>query len=102
MASFFAAPSATSVPLYLVDQDSWSKLRTELSAEAVSFAEASGFKASANQHVLLPGKTGLSAVLFAPRREEHGGETGLARQKHMLIGRGLKSRSLGETHRLGA
>ena len=67
MASFFAAPSATSVPLYLVDQDSWSKLRTELSAEAVSFAEASGFKASANQHVLLPGKTGLSAVLFAPQ-----------------------------------
>jgi leucyl aminopeptidase len=73
MASFFAAPSAAAIPLYLVNKDSWSKLCDELSAEVVAYALSSGFNASANQHVMLPGKDGLSAVVFAsqtgPRSE---------------------------------
>ena len=67
MASFFASASANSVPLYLVDKESWSKLSGELTPEQSAFAQAAGFTAAANQHVLLPGKAGLSGVVFAPQ-----------------------------------
>ncbi len=67
MASFFAPASASSVPLYLVDKESWSKLRGELAPEQTAFAQAAGFTAAANQHVLLPGKNGLAGIVFAPQ-----------------------------------
>ena len=66
MTSPFAPATATSVPIWLLDRETWPALRAGLAPEAAAFAQAAGFEPKPGRHALLPGADGrLSAVLFA-------------------------------------
>ena len=65
MSSPFAASNASSVPVWIVDGDTWPAVRAGLPAAAAAFAASSGFEPTAGRHALLPGADGkLSGVLF--------------------------------------
>ena len=66
MTSPFAAATATSIPIWLLDRDTWPVVRAGLSPEASAFALASGFEPKPGRHALLPEPDGrLGGVLFA-------------------------------------
>jgi leucyl aminopeptidase len=61
---FTAGGAGAAVPIWFVTAATYPDVRERLDAEAVAFADAAGFEPKAGRHLLLPGKNGLSAVLF--------------------------------------
>jgi leucyl aminopeptidase len=61
---FVARGSAHVIPIWFVTADTYPDVRKRLGAEAGAFADAAGFEPKASRHLLLPGKDGLSGVLF--------------------------------------
>jgi leucyl aminopeptidase len=61
---FVARGAADAVPIWFVTAANWPDVRERLDAGARAFAEAAGFEPKSGRHLLLPGKKGLSGVLF--------------------------------------
>jgi leucyl aminopeptidase len=61
---FVTRGTAAAVPIWFVTAATYPEVRERLDAEALAFADAAGFEPKAGRHLLLPGKNGLSAVLF--------------------------------------
>jgi leucyl aminopeptidase len=56
---------ASSTPIWLVDEETWPEIRSELPGLAQSFAAAQGFEPKAGRHCLLPNaEGGLLGVVF--------------------------------------
>ena len=65
MASIFVMNgTADAVPIWFVTAATYADARARLEADARAFADAAGFEPKAGRHLLLPGKSGLSGVLF--------------------------------------
>jgi len=61
---FVARGTAEAVPIWFVTAATYAKVREWLDVEARAFADAAQFEPKAGRHLLLPGKKGLSGVLF--------------------------------------
>jgi leucyl aminopeptidase len=61
---FVTRGTADAIPIWFVTAASFPELRERLGAETCVFADAAGFEPKAGRHLLLPGKLGLSGVLF--------------------------------------
>jgi leucyl aminopeptidase len=61
---FVARGSANAIPIWFVTADTYADVRHRLGVEARTFADAAGFEPRASRHLLLPGKDGVSGVLF--------------------------------------
>jgi leucyl aminopeptidase len=61
---FVARGTADAVPIWFVTAATYPDVRERLDAEALAFADAAGFEPKAGRCLLLPGKSGLSGVLF--------------------------------------
>ncbi|MGZ5835182.1 MAG: leucyl aminopeptidase family protein [Xanthobacteraceae bacterium] len=57
--------AADAVPIQFVTAATWPSLRDRLDPAPRSYADSCGFEPKAGRHLLLPGATGLAAVLFA-------------------------------------
>jgi leucyl aminopeptidase len=56
--------AAPAVPIWFVDSATYGETRERLDAAARAFADAAGFEPQAGRHLVLPGATSLSGVLF--------------------------------------
>ena len=63
--------SAGAVPVSFVNAATWPEWRERLDPPARAYAAAAGFEAKAGRHLLLPGATGLSGVLFGLEAPDH-------------------------------
>ncbi|HWG05255.1 MAG TPA: leucyl aminopeptidase family protein, partial [Beijerinckiaceae bacterium] len=61
---FITRGTADAIPIWFVTGATFPEVRARLGAEAGAFADAAGFEPKAGRHLLLPGKKGLSGVLF--------------------------------------
>ncbi|MFY9893735.1 MAG: leucyl aminopeptidase family protein [Xanthobacteraceae bacterium] len=61
---FVARGTAQAIPIWFVAAASYPELRERLEPEVRAFADAAGFEPKPGRHLLLPGRTGLSGVLF--------------------------------------
>jgi leucyl aminopeptidase len=61
---FVARGAADAIPIWFVTAATYPEVRERLDGEAVAFADATGFEPKAGRQLLLPGKKGLSGVLF--------------------------------------
>ncbi len=61
---FVARGAADAVPIWFVTAATYPEVRERLDAEANAYAAAAGFEPKAGRQLLLPGKRGLSGVLF--------------------------------------
>ena len=61
---FFAQGSASAIPIWFVNAQTYADVRKLIGAEACAFADAAGFQPMAARHLLLPGPGGLGGVLF--------------------------------------
>ena len=62
--TFFAQGSASAIPIWFVNAQTYADVRKLIGAEACAFADAAGFQPMAGRHLLLPGHGGLGGVLF--------------------------------------
>src|SRR5690349_6572632 len=58
------ASSRAAIPILFASEQTWSSVRQDLDRTAARFAETAGFEPKVGRHLLLPGETGLAAVLF--------------------------------------
>jgi leucyl aminopeptidase len=63
-AIFVTQGAAEAVPIWFVTAANYADVRARIGTEASGFAEAAGFEPKAGRLLLLPGKKGLSGVLF--------------------------------------
>jgi len=63
-AGFFAQGSASAIPIWFVNAQTYADVRKLLGSETCAFADAAGFQPTAGRHLLLPGPGGLGGVLF--------------------------------------
>ena len=61
---FVARGTANAIPIWFVTAATYAEVRGRLDAEARAFVDAAKFEPKAGRHLLLPGKAGLSGVLF--------------------------------------
>jgi leucyl aminopeptidase len=61
---FVAHDTAGAVPIWFVTAATYNDVRERLDAEALAFADAAGFEPKAGRYLALPGKHGLSGILF--------------------------------------
>ena len=105
MHSVFVSGGQAAIPIWFVTTATYPDVRERLDARARAFADAAGFEPKAGRHLLLPGKDGLSGVLFGidtPDKERArplpaGPAAGAAAGRHLP----LRQRA-GEDARLGA
>lgn len=62
---FTAENAANAVPIRFVSATTWPAVRNRLDEAARAFVEAAGFEPKAGRHLVLPGKRGISEILFA-------------------------------------
>jgi leucyl aminopeptidase len=61
---FIASDPAAAIPIWFVTAENYSELREQLEPRARAFADAAGFEPRPGKSLVLPGESGLSAVLF--------------------------------------
>ncbi len=61
---FVASGTANTIPIWFVTAANYPDLRERFDDGVRAFADAAGFEPKAGRHLLLPGKSGLGAVLF--------------------------------------
>jgi len=64
MDSIFTSGAAATIPIWFVNAANYTDVRERLEADARAFADAAGFEPKSGQYLALPGKGGLSGVLF--------------------------------------
>jgi leucyl aminopeptidase len=62
--TFIASGTATAIPIWFVTPATYPDVRERLDAPARAFADASGFEPKPGQCLVLPGMSGVGAVLF--------------------------------------
>ena len=82
MPARFAPPSPAAIPVWFVDPETWSAVRSAIGESAANFADACGFRPNAGRVQLLPGSAGgLAGVLFGQAAKAARGRDPLAAGK---------------------
>jgi leucyl aminopeptidase len=69
--NFVGSKTAGAVPIQFVTPAAWPALRRRLDAAASAYADSCGFEPKPGRHLLLPGTSGLTGVLFAVDNDDN-------------------------------